>query len=68
MDWVQWIQIFGPLLALVAINFSLVSMIRLDVREIANDIHCDTKVFQLEITRWKEEIQKESKDFLGVGG
>ncbi len=54
MDFTLIITLVGTAAAIIASNIALISWIRTDMRN-----------FETEIRGWKEDMQKESKDFHG---
>jgi len=55
----------GTVVAVVGSNIALISWLRADMKSFETEIRSDMKSFETKVDGWKEEIQKESKDFHG---
>lgn len=55
----------GTAATISGVNIALISWLRSDMKCFETEIRSDMKCFETEIRGWKEEIQKESKDFHG---
>lgn len=55
----------GTGVAIIGANIALFSWIRSDMKSFETKIETDLKSFETKIEGWKEEINKESRDFHG---
>lgn len=56
---------FATILSVTAVNVALIGWMRNDSRHFQSELKADQRSFQNEIRGWKDEINKEMKDFHG---
>ena len=53
----------GTVVAVASVNIGLIAWLRADMKMFEIEMKTDMKEFKAEIRGWKDEIQKESRDF-----
>ncbi len=65
MDMTVILTGIGTVVTIVGSNIALISWLRSDMKSFEMQIKSDMKSFENEVRGWKEEINKEMKDFHG---
>ena len=55
----------GTIITVIGSNIALISWLRADMKSFEQEMRSDMKSFANEVRGWKEEINKEMKDFHG---